>query len=404
MKELINTLPSRHLEKDTVKLVPSLAERTDLNLLSEAAQELVRAERTTPVTIGQDTSLRPKILDKCGMACAFCHNEGTPVASAYSNSIDLPLMSYGGDRVSVFEANNGVNFLPGSMEPDEDFSDTLLILGESLGLNELHLTGGEPTLHRSLPELIRLAKKSGYKVKMTSNGETGGRLMSAYAEAGLDKINFSIFGTTPEELAAVQGGKFNNLNLAEAKLNSLHRSITAALENGIKVDANIVMSNFSHAERVARIIDQYDERVSIRILGDLDAGIESTNAIYEFLALLNATPNEYQIEAGSSNARVRYTLPEGRHIYFKQIRKTTLPETCSTCPMNNTEDCSEGYYGVRLYIDNHRQYKVGVCLQRMDLTENITDFMSGDKIREIQTHKEQEKTQLMLQYSDRLKI
>lgn len=354
-------------------------------------------ERAVPVEIGEDSSLRPKILDKCGMACTFCHNEGTPVAPPRARDISLPMPWYQGDRVSVFEEKNGVNFTPGEMTADENFVKSLRALNISLGLDEVHFTGGEPTLHRNLPDLIRLAKSAGYKVKMTSNGETGASKIKEYADAGLEKINFSIFGTTPEELAAVQGGKFNNINLAKAKLNSLHNAIDAALDIGIGADANIVMSNFTHAERVARIIDQYDSRLSVRILGDLDEGFESTNAIYEFLALLNAEPEAYQIEAGSSNARVRYRLPEGRLIYFKQIRKTTLPETCPSCPMNNTEHCAEGYYGVRLYIDSADQYKVGVCLQRMDLTENLDDFISNSRADEIRRHKNEESHLLKLQ-------
>lgn len=152
---------------------------------------------------------------------------------------------------------------------------------------------------------------------------------------------------------------------------------------GIKVDANIVMADYSHADRVRRIIDEYDDRVSVRILNDLDRGDESYLAIYQLLSDLGAEPQELRVEAGSSNSRVAYQLPNGRTIYFKQIRRTVLPETCGSCSLNNDQDCKEGYYGVRTYIDSNGNYKVGVCIQRMDLTMGLEEFATSPIVDEI---------------------
>ena len=49
-------------------------------------KDLIIKERAIPVTISIDEGIRPKIIDSCGMTCSFCHNEGTPVASAYSKT------------------------------------------------------------------------------------------------------------------------------------------------------------------------------------------------------------------------------------------------------------------------------------------------------------------------------
>jgi cyclic pyranopterin phosphate synthase len=390
-------------ETRSVSRAFSVAERLDLNRVSPEIARLIELERQIPVTVGQDNSLRPKILDSCGMTCVFCHNEGTPVASAYSGNAHLPNSAYKGGRVSVFQHRNNVNFLPGVMQPGYAFEQVLGLMTESIGSNELHLTGGEPTLHRGLPELIASGRKAGYSVKLTSNGENGASVMRACAEAGLEKVNFSIFGTTPEELAAVQNTKYGNIRRASTKLESLRRSIDATLECGLRADANIVMTNFSHADRVARIIDQYDDRVSVRILNDLGAGDQSYLDIYAFLAKVDAVPVELSVEAGSSNSRVKYILPEGREIYFKQIRRITLPETCTDCTLNNDEDCMEGYYGVRLYIDQEGTYKVGVCLQRMDLTVDAADFVMGDIAKEVVKLRVAEYELLAEHYKDRIK-
>ncbi|PID31503.1 molybdenum cofactor biosynthesis enzyme [Candidatus Saccharibacteria bacterium] len=336
------------------------------------------------------------------MTCSFCHNEGTPVAAAYSSGdIMLPNPKYRGGRVSVFESHNGVDFIPGTMQPNQTFIETLEILTQMLDTKELHLTGGEPTLHRRLPELIDMATSHGLSVKLTSNGENS-RVFRECAAAGLKKVNFSIFGTTPEELAEVQHEKYRDTKRAEKKIASLKESIDEALRYGIKVDANIVMPDYSHADRVFRIINDYDERVSVRILNDIDMGDSSYLAIYQLMADLNATPQELRVEAGSSNSRVAYKLPSGRTIFFKQIRRTTLPKTCGTCSMNNDKDCKEGFYGIRVYLDTDDNYRIGVCIQRMDLTTKIGDFIAGDLLNEINELRSNEQMRLHEQYNNRL--
>lgn len=382
----------------------SVSERINTDILSEGARTLVALEQRVPVNVGVDTSLRPKILDKCGMSCTFCHNEGTPVEAAHLllPTVDNPL--YKGGRVSVFSKMNGVNFLPGTMRPDENFDQALRIIGKTIGATELHMTGGEPTLHPNLAELIKMAKHANYAVKLTSNGENGEKIFDACAEAGLEKINFSIFGTTAAELAAVQHPRFRSEKLAESKMRALKRSIAAALASGIKVDANIVMSTPEHEERVRRVIDEYDDSVTVRILNDLDGGETSNKAIYEMLSKMGATPKELYVEAGSSNSRVKYSLPDGRSIYFKQIRRTTLPSTCRTCTLNNDKDCAEGYYGVRLYVDKGMNYKVGVCLQRMDLTMPIEEFADSPVSQEITDLRYTEFELLKNSYATRLAI
>jgi len=371
------------------------------NPYGQEVADIIEAERNVPVTVNMDRSLRPKVLDACGMTCTFCHNEGTPVAN--DNKERTTFLSIAGvsGRVSVFSETNGVNFLPGKMMPDERFVESLVVLRDGLGLDELHMTGGEPTLHPELPQLVAAAVAQGYTVKMTSNGENGTRMIPPCAEAGLSKVNFSIFGTTPEELAAVQNTRYGNTNLAAAKIKALHRSIATAVEHGVEVGANIVMPDISHVDRIRRVLEEFEPQLSVRILPDLDAGAESHYAIYKFLADLGAVPLDASIDAGSSNARVRYALPDGREVHFKQIRPTRMPETCGDCSLNNPDDCKEGYYGVRLYADQAGEYKVGVCLQRMDLTMPIDEFTGSAVYNDVRTMREQEYADLTAFYGNR---
>jgi molybdenum cofactor biosynthesis enzyme MoaA len=329
-----------------------------------------------PTNIGTDHTLRVKIIDACGMTCTFCHNEGTPVTAdnlGRKQGSFVPFERTG--RVSIYTPGNGAKFLAVPVHPDRDFLDALTALRDALDVRELHLTGGEPTLHPRLPDLVAVAAGVGLRVRMTSNGERGAQQMRACANAGLEKINFSVFGTTPSELAAVQHDRYRDSIRAARKLEALRASIETAIALGIQVNANIVVPDRTHIERVHRLLDEYAPQVSVRLLNSLAHGQESVDAIEQALSERKAVPEARYVTAGASGSRTAYRVPGGRRVYFKQIRRVRLPDTCAECRLNNDADCEEGFYGVRLYRDNTGDYQVGVCIQRMDLARPLGEFL-----------------------------
>lgn len=337
-----------------------------------------------PTYVEPDNTLRVKVGDTCGLTCTFCHNEGTPVAADNRNR-SVGTFTIGGPsgRMSIYAATNGARFLPAPIPADEKFGRVLADLRDALELTEVHLTGGEPTLHPGVADLTGIAVNAGYTVGMTSNGENGGNVLPGCAEAGLDRVNFSIFGTTATELAEVQHAKYRNPKLAERKIKELHRSISVCEERGVKASANIVVLNDSHAPRVHRLLDEYSPHLTVRLLNSLDHGAASVDAIERILAERGAVPEANYVTAGVSGSRTSYRLPDGRLVYFKQIRPVRLPETCAGCQFNNDTDCEEGFYGVRLYYDREGQYQVGVCIQRMDLCQSVDEFLGSGLRNEI---------------------
>lgn len=334
--------------------------------------------------IDVDHTLRVKIIDACGMTCTFCHNEGTPVTADNLKMAGRSFVPAGRTgRVSIYTPGNGARFLAGPVSPGQDFLDALARLREALDVRELHLTGGEPTLHPDLPALIGLAANAGFRVRMTSNGERGARQMQASARAGLEKINFSVFGTTPAELSAVQHARYRNPERAAAKLNALKAAVDAAVASGIQANVNIVVPDHSHIERVHRLLDEYAPQASVRLLNSLSHGQQSVDAIEQALSERGAIPEARYVTAGASGSRIAYRLRDGRRVYFKQIRPVRLPDTCAGCRFNNDTDCDEGFYGVRLYRDRTGVFQVGVCIQRMDLARPLDDFLASGLPREI---------------------
>lgn len=362
------------------------ASSIDPSQLSTAARELWEMENKVPALVKRDASLRAKIIDSCGMTCTFCHNEGTPVAAS------SPSHWGNASRVSIFADTNMVDFMPGRMQPDNKFTDTLLQLKHALGIEEVHLTGGEPTLHSDLPKIISIIKDLNMKPKMTSNGENP-RVLEKCAEAGLESVVFSIFGTNADELAMVQHHKFRSSILAQKKIDALHSSIGICSDAGIAANANIVMPSFAHHDRIVAILDKHPN-LKIRLLNSLEEGDSSYVAIYETLANLGAVPTAYLLTAGSSNTRVNYELPTGREIAFKQIRHARFDKACTDCPIDKIGNCSESYYGLRLYIDHIGNYLVGQCIQRMDLVEPVNNFLQGGTPKALNTFKEREYAQM----------
>ncbi|WP_007024059.1 radical SAM protein [Saccharomonospora iraqiensis] len=357
-----------------------------------------------PTYIRPDRTLRVKILDACGMTCTFCHNEGTPVAADNSRRT-LPLFTSSGasGRVSIYAEQNGASFIPATMMPGPEYAEAIGTLRDTLDVSELHLTGGEPTLHPRLAELVRISVDQGYSVRMTSNGENGARAIPAAAEAGLEKVNFSVFGTTPGELAQVQHQRFADLDRATRKIDTLRASIQACSDHGVRADANIVVVNRDHIERVHRLLDEYSPELSVRLLNSLDDGRDSLDAIAAVLAQRGATVEAHHITAGASGFRTSYLLPEGRRIYVKRIRPTRLPVTCQDCRFNNDRDCQEGFYGTRLYRSRDKRWLAGVCIQRMDLCQEVGDFAASPVSREIVNFRDEEQTALSADVTPREK-
>ena len=102
--------------------------------------------------------------------------------------------------------------------PTEVWLDVLAQAAE-LGVLQLHLSGGEPTVRRDLEEIIAQAAKVG----LYSNLITAGVLLTRerlarFADCGLDHVQVSIQDTEPsnaDRIAHYQGGHAKKLQLAQ---------------------------------------------------------------------------------------------------------------------------------------------------------------------------------------------
>ena len=100
-------------------------------------------------------------LPGCNLRCPFCHN-----ASLVLRPGEQPMM----------EQTQLLAFLEGRKGK----------------LDGVCITGGEPTLHKDLPDLIRAIKNMGFQVKLDTNGSDPGMLRSLLDENLLDYVAMDI--------------------------------------------------------------------------------------------------------------------------------------------------------------------------------------------------------------------
>lgn len=102
------------------------------------------------------------VTEKCNLHCPFCS----------------------------IEANNRQ---PSAMSLDKIYE--IITEAKKLGLEELHLTGGEPSLRTDLEEIIRYAAHLGLNIRLITNGSilNSGKLQRLY-DAGLRSLMISIDG------------------------------------------------------------------------------------------------------------------------------------------------------------------------------------------------------------------
>ncbi len=117
------------------------------------------------------TDLRVSLTDRCNLRCTYC----------------MPA--------------EGLPWLPSpELLTDDELVRLIGIATERLGVTEVRLTGGEPTLRPTLVSLVsRLAAlPQRPQLSLTTNGLTLPRLAEPLAAAGLDRVNVSLDTTDPE--------------------------------------------------------------------------------------------------------------------------------------------------------------------------------------------------------------
>ena len=163
------------------------------------------------VSIKPLRSLRLKITDRCPWNCWFCHNEGTGKRDP-SRTKDIYW--------------------------DSEFEQVLVELKSVLSLNEVHLTGGEPTTNPNIANLITGIKFHGLDVKATTIG-CSYSVLKPILDAGISGLNFSLHSIDSDELLKTQVDR--KIEWMRKQLKQQMQAILIAKENSVKVKINTVI-------------------------------------------------------------------------------------------------------------------------------------------------------------------
>jgi cyclic pyranopterin phosphate synthase len=175
--------------------------------------------------------LRLSVTDRCNLRCAYCMPE---------HPVWLPKR----ELLTI-----------------EELLRLTALFVMHLGITNVRLTGGEPTLRRGLPELIEglqaLRPQGLQRVSMTSNGTRLSELAAALKSAGLDDLNISIDARDP---ALFQ-------KLTRGPIEPVLEGIAAARGADLPFKLNaVVIRDYNDSEIEALAAWAFDQQLEMRFI------------------------------------------------------------------------------------------------------------------------------------------
>lgn len=186
--------------------------------------------------------LRISVTDRCNFRCAYC----------------MPAEVFGRDYA----------FLPRSQILRFEEIVRLAGIFVRLGVEKLRITGGEPTVRRDLPDLVRqLAVLDGvHDLTLTTNGSALRTLAAPLADAGLRRITVS--------LDSLDDAVFRAMSGADMPVARVLDGIAAARDAGLApLKVNMVVRRGSNEESIIPMARwARDEDIILRYIEFMDVG------------------------------------------------------------------------------------------------------------------------------------
>jgi GTP 3',8-cyclase len=262
-------------------------------------------------------ALRIKMTGVCNRTCSFCNEEG--------------------DMRTI-----------GSIEPNEAFFKCVHTLAEALEIEQVMLTGGEPTIHPDLYKVVNGINAP--EISITTNGirQLSVDEWTRLHDVGLRKVIVSIHDATPQSFIQLETRQ-RKFGWAVRALESQRHNLMAASEAGLRVRVNTVAYN-SH-EQINQVLGALEDlqqkyRFDIRLLNDLANIEKSQQIIRDVCQALGARVIREERRAGSSNATVLWETESGFRFSTKMAYRYFFDPICAECPIK--EQCYEGFYGIRI--------------------------------------------------------
>lgn len=229
-----------------------------------------------------------------------------------------------------------------------------------MGIHRIRLTGGEPTVRRDLPELVRaLGGLDGlHDLSMTTNGHLFAARAREFAESGLKRVNISIDTLDPDQFRTLTRG---------GDLDRVLAAIQAAVDAGLTpVKLNAVMVAGDNDAQLHALVERFAPlapNVQVRFI--------------EAMPFSGAVRERTHLSTAAMKARLgeRYTLePAARQVGGGPATTFNLAENGLTVGFISpiTEHFCHSCNRLRLQADGHLR----TCLSR-DPTPSLRDLIRG---------------------------
>ena len=190
-----------------------------------------------------------------------------------------------------------------------------------LGASGIVFTGGEPTLHKNLPDFISYAKTLKMEPRIVTNGQRTASLeyLTELRRAGLALMHVSIHS----HVAALQ----DHLSRTKGSMRRIHKTLKNAGRLGIEVNVNTVINRYNsgHLHLAARRLCAKYPFISHFVYNNMDPGMER---VVEFP---DTIPSLSGFEA-SLAAAMRFLDGSGRTFRVERVPLCFMAEYahCST--------------------------------------------------------------------------
>ena len=146
-----------------------------------------------------------------------------------------------------------------------------------LGLEELRLTGGEPLMRKSFPEIIEaLAELKLKKISLTSNGIYLDKYLSLLKNSGVLHLNISLDSLDQENFKVITRGN---------QLTRILENIRVAARSGFEVKINtVMMKGVNDHEIMDFVAFAENEKIEVRFLELMRIGHARPEQLKQFIS------------------------------------------------------------------------------------------------------------------------
>lgn len=222
---------------------------------------------------------------QCGLAHHTLAQVVPQVIQPRARKITIAVTAY--CNLRCIGCRYGRDFMPGEQLP-LPLVASLLEDAADAGIRTVRLYGGEPLLHRALPEMVRRAVSLGLSTYVTTNGLLLKQKIDALYEAGLRNITIGFYGTATDYDVYVQ---------RDHRYHLLEESVAAVRDrygSSVSMQLNYLLMRPSCTMQALHNAWNFAERYDLEFTTDL---------IHYSLPYFTEGPNnELQFRAGDRSA------------------------------------------------------------------------------------------------------